>query len=689
MSFEIAADVGGTFTDIVVLQPGGRVRKYKAPTTQGQIVDGILNGLVIAADEMGTTLGILLSECGKFCCGTTVATNAILEGSFARTGLICTTGFRDTLLIREGGKQDTYNIATAYPDPFIQRHLIFGVGERINSEGGIEVALDEQDALEIIDRLKACKVESIAVALLWSIANPVHEQRIGELIEEHWPEIPYSLSYLTSPVLREYRRTSTTALDAALKPLVRHAVTGLELKLREKGFSGELAFVTSSGGQTRGEEVVKRPIDLCLSGPSAAPQSAKSSIQAEASQASNAIVVDMGGTSFDISIINDWEIPMHREGRIAGHIFTRPSVEVKTIGAGGGSIARVDVGGLVQVGPESAKSIPGPACYGRGGTLPTVTDANLVRGFLNTDRFADSTMTLVAENSRQAIQQHIASRCDLSLHEAASLIGLTVEQNMVGAIEDITIRQGVDPREYIMVAGGAAAGLHAVPIARELGIKRILVPPAAGVLCAYGILVSDIQSAFSRSLHTNSESFDFAGVNSIVRELELESSAYLDRMNVPEDAREVRAFVSACYDGQAWQLDLPLPALGIDGEATLRELVEAFHQLHEKLYFVRSDNRVEFTEWTFIAVGRLPEGRHDHGVTRNGPADITPISSREVFMRELGGIAEVPVYDFSNIVAGSEIPGPALIDQSLTTIVLYPSSSATVTEYGGLWIDLL
>lgn len=688
MSFEIAADVGGTFTDIVVLQPDDRVRKFKAPTTQGQIVDGILNGLEIAADQMGKSLGTLLSDCRKFSCGTTVATNAILEGTFARTGLICTRGFRDTLLIREGGKQDTYNIATAYPDPFIPRHLICGVTERINSEGGIELALDEQDTLEIIDRLKACNVESIAVALLWSIANPVHEQRIGELIEQHWPEIPYSLSYLTSPVLREYRRTSTTALDAALKPLVRHAVTGLEMKLREKGFSGELAFVTSSGGQTRGEEVVNRPIDLCLSGPSAAPQSARSSIRAEASESCNAIVVDMGGTSFDISIINDWEIPMHREGKIAGHIFTRPSVEVKTIGAGGGSIARVDAGGFVHVGPESAKSIPGPACYARGGTLPTVTDANLVRGFLNADRFADSTMTLVPENSRQAIQRDIASRCNLSLHEAASLIALTVEQNMVGAIEDITIRQGVDTRDYIMVAGGAAAGLHAIPIARELGIRRILIPPAAGVLCAYGILVSDIQSSFSRSLHTNSESFDFGSVNRVLQELELESSAYLKRMNVPAEAREVWAFVSACYDGQAWQLDLPLPALGIDGEATLHKLVEAFHQLHEKLYFVRSDNHVEFTEWTFMAVGRLAQRTHDHGVARNGPPTVAATSSREVFMRELGGIADIPVYDFGKIVAGSEMTGPALIDQSLTTIVLYPSTSATVTENGGLWIEL-
>ncbi|WP_137391957.1 hydantoinase/oxoprolinase family protein [Rhodoligotrophos defluvii] len=688
MTIEIAVDVGGTFTDLVLRETSGRVRAFKAPTTPGRIVDGILNGLDLVARAYGLERRRLLSACSKFACGTTAATNAILEGTYARTGLICTEGFRDTLLIREGGKQDTYAIAVDYPQPYIPRHLTFGVRERVNAEGGIELPLDEGHVAEVINRLKAQEVESIAVALLWSIANPDHELRIGALLDEHWPEIPYSLSHRTSPTLREYRRTSATAIDASLKPLVKRAVSELEENLRAAGLTGVLTLVTSSGGQTSGEEVMARPINLCLSGPSAAPEAARSSLRAEAAETCNAIVVDMGGTSFDISIINDWEIPMHREGVIAGHAFGVPSVEVKTIGAGGGSIARVDAGGFIHVGPESARSIPGPACYGRGGTRATVTDANLVRGFLDASSFAGGTMALAPERAVAAIEADVAQPLDLSVDEAASLIGLTVEQNMVAAIEDITIRQGVDPREYVMVAGGAAAGLHAVPIARELGIRRVVVPPVAGVLSAFGILVSDIRSTFSRSLPATTDRFDYAAVNDTLAALDAEARAYLDRMNVSEQAREVRFSVEARYRGQVWQLTLNLANARIKDDAALAALIEDFHRLHERHYFVRSTDPVEFTEWSAIAVGRLPTGRLEHETARDGSLEAARKAPRSVYMREVGGRAKVPVFDGTRLAPGMRIEGPALIDQPLTTVVLYPSTAASVTANGSLWIDL-
>ena len=688
MSFQIAVDVGGTFTDLVLQESNGRVRTFKAPTTPGRIVEGILNGLQLIAAEFGMARRDLLGACSKFACGTTAATNAILERTYARTGLLCTEGFRDTLLIREGGKQDTYTIAIDYPEPYIPRHLTFGVRERINSEGGIETDLDEASVVRAIERLKALDVETIAVALLWSIANPAHELRIGELIEKHWPGVPYSLSHRTSPTLREYRRTSATAIDASLKPLVRRAVNELESRLRDAGLGGVLTLVTSSGGQTSGEEVIDRPINLCLSGPSAAPESARNTFRAEASESCNAIVVDMGGTSFDISIINDWEIPMHREGIIDGHAFGVPSVEIKTIGAGGGSIARVDAGGFIHVGPESARSVPGPACYGRGGVLPTVTDANLVRGFLDPANFAGGTMTLAPDNAAAAIGGKVAEPLGLSVHEAASLIGLTVEQNMVAAIEEITIRQGVDPREYVMVAGGAAAGLHAVPIARELGIGKVLVPPVAGVLSAFGILVSDIKSSFSRSQPAATDAFDHASVNETLAALERDATAYLDRMKVPPESREIRFSTEARYRGQVWQITLNFAGARIDDAAALAGIVESFHQLHEKLYFVRSADPIEFTEWTAQAIGKLPAGALDHGVAA-GEARPFAKKAREVYMRELGGKAEIPVFDGSLMVPGARVVGPAMIDQPLTTIVLYPSTAATLSANGSIWIDLL
>jgi N-methylhydantoinase A len=689
MSFQIAVDVGGTFTDLVVLERDGKVHTFKAPTTPGRIVDGILNGLELVADHFKIARAELLAACSKFACGTTAATNAILEGTYARTGLICTEGFRDTLLIREGGKRDTYTIAIDYPAPYIPRELTVGVRERINSEGGIELALDEQSVVVTIERLKHLGVESIAVALLWSIANPSHEKRIGELIETHWPDIPYSLSHRTSPTLREYRRSSATAIDASLKPLVRRVVNELESRLRGAGLGGVLTLVTSSGGQTAGDEVIECPINLCLSGPSAAPVSARNVIRAEGAATCNAIVVDMGGTSFDISIINDWEIPMHREGVIAGHVFGVPSVEVKTIGAGGGSIARVDAGGFIHVGPESARSVPGPACYDRGGMLPTVTDANLARGFLDAANFAGGTMTLSPAKSEAAIRAEIAEPLELSVHEAASLIGLAVEQSMVAAIEDITIRRGVDPREYIMVAGGAAAGLHAVPIARELGIRKVLVPPVAGVLSAYGILVSDIKSSFSRSLPAATDAFDFDSVNETLASLEAEATAYLDRMKVPAGSREIRFSAEARYRGQVWQITLDFNHTHIADAATLAALEESFHQLHEKLYFVRGNDTIEFTEWTALAIGRLPAITVDHGVGEGGQGSDAAKGSRQVYMRELGGKAEIPVFDGSRLTPGTRIDGPAMIDQRLTTIVLYPSTTATLSANGSIWIDLI
>jgi N-methylhydantoinase A len=688
MNYQIAIDVGGTFTDLVVRETSGKVRSFKSKTTPGQIVEGILDGLELVAKDYSVTRKELLGDCSRLACGTTAATNAILEGTYARTGLICTEGFRDTLLIREGGKTDTHTIAIDYPEPYIPRHLTHGVRERVNSEGGIETKLNDADVIAAIAKLKAQKVESIAVALLWSIVNPVHEQRIGELIKEHWPTIPFSLSHHICPTLREYRRTSATAIDASLRPLVKRAVTELEGRLRDAGLSGILTLVTSSGGQTAGTEVIERPINLCLSGPSAGPEAARNVIRAEGVPTCNAIVVDMGGTSFDISIISDWEIPMHREGVIAGHVFGVPSVEVKTIGAGGGSIARVDAGGFAYVGPESSGAMPGPACYNRGGTRPTVTDANLVRGFLDPVNFAGGTMQLVKAKAEAAVRDGVGKPLGLSVAEAASLIGLTVEQNMVAAIQEITIRQGVDPREYVMVAGGAAAGLHAVPIARELGMTKVLVPLTAGVLSAFGILVSDIKSGFSRSLPAATDNFDYKRVNETLQLLGQQARAYLDRMKVPAAAREIRYSAEARYRGQVWQLTLNLDCEQIDREAGLARIIESFHQLHESRYFVRSTDPVEFTEWSVVAIGRLPEQASAPSEAASGSIAAATKGRRRVYMRELGGDAEIPVFDGTKLAHGCEIKGPAIIDQHLTTIVLYPETTATVSANGGVWIDL-
>lgn len=689
MGLSIAVDVGGTFTDLVLRDEAGVVESLKSPTTPGRLVDGILNAVGLAAERRSIPVADLLGRCERFAAGTTAATNAILEGTYPQTALLCTEGFRDLLLVREGGKEDTYNIRIDYPAPYIPRHLTFEIAERVNAEGGVERALDEAQVGAALLKVKQSGVRAVAVCLLWSIANDRHERRIGELIERHLPGIPYSLSSAVSPSIREYRRASATAIDASLKPLVSASVGALESRLREAGFKGIVTLVTSSGGQTAGAEVVRKPVYLCLSGPSAAPEAGRRLAKSEGVKEGNAIVVDMGGTSFDVSIVTDWDIPMHREGIIAGHMFGVPSVDVKTIGAGGGSIARVDAGGFIHVGPESAGAQPGPACYGRGGERPTVTDANLVRGFLNPAGFAGGVMTLDAARATAALEQTIAKPLGMDAPEAAGLVCLTVEQNMVAAIEDITLKRGVDPREYIMIAGGAAAGLHAVAMARELGIKRILVPRVAGALSAYGILVSDIRSAFATSLLTDSAGFDFDRVGEALAKLEGEASAYLDRMEVPAAKRALLFTTEARYRGQVWQLTLPLPRSRIGDKAALAELVEAFHKLHETRYLVRSPGDVvEFIEWNVMAVGRMEEAEAARpAVPASGSA--ARVGARPMYFRELGGMKEVPVYAGERLKIDEEVAGPAVIEEPLTTIVLYPRSRARATAQGSIWVELL
>jgi N-methylhydantoinase A len=682
----ISLDIGGTFTDFVVRDEDGTVGTYKSSTTSGKISDGIFNGLSMIADRRGLELRELLAGCRSFSCGTTVATNAILERKTAKTGLICTEGFRDTLLIREGGKTDTYNLYVDYPPPYLPRHLTFGVRERMNAEGGVETPLDEQQVRDAIGRMREWQVEAIAVSLLWSVANPAHELRIGEIIAEEWPDIPVSLGHVVHPTIREYRRTSAAAIDASLKPIVHRNINEIRQRLESNGFGGVLTLVTSNGGRTSVEEVMSKPVYLCMSGPSAISHAGSEVGRMEGVPHGNIITVDMGGTSFDVSVTTGWRTPMHREGSIGGELFGVPSVEVLTIGAGGGSIARVDAGGLIHVGPESAGAFPGPACYGRGGTSPTVTDANLARGLLEPEGFADGQMQLSRAAAEEAIRLHVGDKVGMDVQQAASLICLTIEQSMVGAIEEITIRRGIDPRDFVLVSGGSAGGLHAAAIARELGIRQVLIPRAAGVLSAFGIDRGDVKFNFARSLFTSARRFDFQAAEDVLRALEAEGTAYLDRMGVPQARRELHFSVEARYAGQVWQLTLPLPRPQLRTKAELDALVEAFHQLHEQHYSVRSpEDPVEITEWNLVAVGRA-EVRAAEELA--GSASTLPMPRRRPAFLLGEGAIDLPVYHLDALPIGRPLPGPALIQDNLTVTLVPREASASITGHRAIVIDL-
>lgn len=687
---DISLDVGGTFTDFFVKNRDNTFDVYKSLTTPHDISEGIFNGLKMIAERRGLTLEDLVGGLASLSCGTTVATNAILEKKVATTALICTEGFRDTLLIREGGKENTYNLNVDYPEPYIPRRLTFPVRERINAEGGIKTPLDEVQVREIVRTLKAWDVEAIAVSLLWSVVNPAHELRIGEIIAEEWPEVPFSLGHRVNPTIREYRRTSATAIDASLKPVVEKKLSHLQDRLADNGFKGVLTLVISSGGRTSLEEVLRQPVQLCLSGPSAISQAGMLMARHAGVEHGNVVTVDMGGTSFDVAITTNWTTPLHRVGKIGDDIFGVPSVEVLTVGAGGGSLARVDSGGFIHVGPESAGSTPGPASYGRGGEKPTVTDANLVAGFFDPDDFGDGQMHLSVDAARQAIKAHVADPLDMSVEDAASLIRHSVEQNMVSAIEAITVRRGLDPRQFILVAGGSAAGTHIAAIARELGMKEIGIPRAAGVLAAYGIGHSDIRFNYGRSLATNSQAFDREAVNDVLAELAEKGNDYLSRMRVPEDRRELHFSAQAGYAGQVWHLTLPLSRSRFETEADLAALVEDFHQLHERTYSVRApDDVVEFLEWNVMAVGVSPVPPSPALVGKGQRNQPEASGARPIYISPEHKSIECPVYDLASVAGHSGvINGPALIQEKLTVIFVPDYAHAEVFASGDMLLTL-
>jgi N-methylhydantoinase A len=608
----------------------------------------------------------------------------------AKIGLILTKGHRDILTFREGGKEDSFNPHVDYPEPYVPRHLTATVTERMNAEGGVEVPLDENEARQVLRQMiQGFQVEGIAVCLLWSIANPAHENRIGEMIEKEYPGLNYSLSHRVNPIIREYRRAISTAMDASLLPIVKRYVDDLNEKLRGSGYVKPLYMVTSSGALLNAEEIVKRPIYSVDSGPSMAPRAGLLYATTEGDQRKNIITVDMGGTSFDVSITTDGKIELSRETRIADETLAIMKANVKSIGAGGGSIAWVDPGKMVHVGPLSAGAVPGPACYMRGGEEPTVTDANVLLGYLAPDYFLGGRMKIDPQLSEKVIQKKVGKPLNLSLLEAAYTIWTTVNHNMVAAIGDITIWQGVDPREYLLVAGGGASGLHIVPIAQELKMKKVIVPKLSGVLSAVGGLAADMTMDFHVSHFTDSRLFDYEGVNRQLRALEEQARAFLSRTGAARKNTNLQFFTEARYAYQVWELNIPLRGNPTLDEEMLAQLVEDFHGFHQRVFGINEPGElIEFVNWGVQATAKMPEVKikeQPHG--SEDPA-CALVAKRDAYFRELGGLVKTPVYRGDQLLGGARVGGPAIIQEPTSTLVVFPGSTATVSKWGNYLIEL-
>ncbi len=685
MGFEISIDIGGTFTDCVVADEAGEVRIFKARSTPEAFEKGFLDVLGLAAGEYGTDLPGLLALTGRIVHGTTVSTNALIEGKVARVGFITNEGFPDILTLREGPRKRAFEWRLDFPPPFVPRNLTATVAGRIDALGAELEPLDEDAVVRAMERFRRLEVEAVGVCLLWSIVNGAHERRIAEIIAAEWPGLPVTLSHLLNPIPREYRRAVSTVIDASLRTIVGAYMAALTGVLAENGYRRELLVANSVGGMMPPEEIVAKPIYSVMSGPTLAPIAA-----GHLTEELDVIVVDMGGTTFDVSAIRGGNLIVTAEAMIGHDMLGIPKVDVRSIGAGGGSIARVDVGGLLRVGPSSAGAVPGPACYGAGGEAATVTDANVVLGIIDPDYFLGGRIRLDASAAEAAVGA-VAAALGLGPVDAAYAIHTTSNHNMITAIEDITVREGINPRESYLVSGGGATACHIGEMAEIIGIDRFMIPRFAAGLSAFGGLISELRWAETATLPTDGRHFDLDGVNAALADLKRRGEAFLERAGVaPQDRRFEYAYQGR-YEFQSWDIEVPFtPAGELLAAADVAELVEAFHRTHERVYTIFDRNDVvEMTSWRVRAVGRNHlAGRLAGGEGTAAAPSPSPKSRRPVYLHARGGMVELEVYEADAIAPGARIAGPALIESATFTTFLLPGHVARVDAGGNYLVTI-
>ncbi|ACL58048.1 hydantoinase/oxoprolinase family protein [Methylobacterium nodulans] len=677
-TYRIGIDVGGTFTDLACVDDAGTLTFVKTPSTPEDQSVGVLTGLGDLADRLGVDLAGLLSATDRIVHGTTVATNALLERKGAKVGLLTTRGHRDVLEMREGLKPDRYNLLMPPPEPLVPRQLRRGVTERVAHDGTVLAALDEAELDAEIARLRSAGVEAVAVAYLHSYRNPAHERRTAERLAALMPDAYVTLSSEVLPQIKEFERVSTTVVNAYVGPAVRRYLASLERRLAEIRFEGALFIILSQGGVVPLREAARLAAATVLSGPAGGV--AGSRYVAALTGARNLIPFDMGGTSTDISLVADGSIALSAAGGLAGERIALRSLDIISIGAGGGSIARVDASGILQVGPDSAGSKPGPVCYGQGGTEPTVTDANLLLGYLDADHFLGGRRRL-DEAGAIAVMDRLAARLGTTRDEAAAGIYRLVNLKMADGIRLMTLRRGVDPRGFAILSFGGAAGLHAVEVAREMEVGRVIVPAMASVLSAWGMLNGDLRYEVSRSHLADTARLDPSALAALFRPLETEATgrlrAWFDGPIRLERSAQMR------YGEQIFEVDVPLDGLDLAAPGSVAALTERFHRRHEELYTYASPGQeVVLVNVQVAAVGAVEAV----APAEAAPADDRPISPVRMRRAFFDRWREVPVYAFEALKAGCRLTGPALIEAETTTVVLGEGDTLTADRFG--WLDI-
>ena len=677
----IAVDIGGTFTDVVAADPSsGAYYTAKVPSTPKRLVEAVRDGALKALDEAGASPDAV----ERFIHGTTVGTNALLERKGAITAVLATEGFEDVLEIGRLKRTRMYDlfIDPETPTFLAPKRRRRGVPERIAADGSVVLPLDEEQARNVISELVHEQgVQAFAVCLLFSFRNHAHEHRLRELIRELDGELGVSLSCEVDPMFREYERTVVTAFDAYVRPVIQSYVGELAAELASIGIDAPVQIMQSRGGITSATLVAERPVSVLLSGPAAGVIGGK--FAGSRSGLDNLITIDIGGTSADISLISAGKPLLSTEGHIDRYPLRVPMVDVNTIGAGGGSIAWIDGGGGFHVGPQSAGAEPGPVCYGRGGVEPTVTDASLVLGYLNPDYFAGGMMPLDPEGAQNAIA-HLGDRLGLPATEAAAGIHRVINSKMADEIRLVSIRRGYDPRQFALVLLGGAGPVHGGRLAAELGIPTLVVPPVPGVLSALGLLVAKIEHDSAETVAVRAESATPQALEDSFGPLEARVAEKMAADRVPDGEAVTSRFADMRYVGQGYTLEVPVPT-ALDGDA-IASVLDEFHATHERIYgHAHPGAAVEFVNLRLVQEWGQPQPQLQATAAGQPPEAG---ESRQAYFEELGGYVETPVLRRGQLEVGEEIVGPAIIEQSDTTLVVYPDQRAALDEAGNVLISV-
>ena len=676
--YTIGVDVGGTYTDLVATDESGRTVFAKSPSTPEDQSLGVMKGLEELARRLGVTRAEMLANTDRFVHGTTVATNALLERKGAKVALLTTEGHRDVLEMREGLKPDRYDLRSPPPEPLVPRERRLGVRERMKADGSAAIPLDVSSLDDAIDAAKQSGANSIAVCFLHAYLNPAHELAAVERLREAMPGTTVSRSSDVLPQIKEYERVSTTVVNAYVEPVVRRYLTNLEARLLDAGFKGSLFIVLSHGGMAPVEEASRLAAGTVLSGPAGGVSGGRRC--AELLGIGDLVPFDMGGTSTDISLIADGQASLSADGMLAGQRIALRSLDIASIAAGGGSIANVDAAGTLRVGPESAGSVPGPACYGNGGTAATVTDANVVLGYLDASAFMGGARPLNRAAAEAAVDR-VAASLGLSRLEAAAGIYRIINLKMADGIRLMTLRRGVDPRKFALLSFGGAAGLHAAEVARELEIKRIIVPTVASVLSAWGMLTSDLRYEVSRTHYGAGGRITADEVRVLFGELAQRADSRLRSwFNGPihiERSAEMR------YGEQIFGIDVSLDGLDLNSPSLVDEIEARFHRRHEELYTYASPGQeVVFVNARVAAVGEVVR-RDEEGKAGAQSSACKPTGMRKAFF---GSERDIPVYAFDKLQPGHSLEGPAIIEAETTTVLVDTGDRVSVNALG--WLDI-